>query len=320
MAIIDIDRGLAFDLGDDGVIVQQMVGLFGPRLGSIPYALSSFETQSPIGEDRRKKLVDFMLSRPENGGYQLFRMSENLRQISDDVATHKALETMYIGPKQEPNETGFTWARLFIENIHNSMAVRNRLRIVKEEFRDFVGNTEQEQVNVLSIAAGSSRGLLEETSKLPRSIIDRINLKLIDISPQAGEDARVLSQQLGVADRIETVTGNVLKVNGYLEEGYRADFIEVVGLMDYLKEGRHVVNLLKRLKNHLTDGGMILFSNIMPNDERDFTHKIVGWLPMQYRSAEELENLAKEANFLQGSIRIRQEPLAVYNIVCATLE
>ncbi len=311
---IEIKKGI-----DSDISIHNVRFLFRDRLGPMPYQAPDFETASPIGEGERMQLITWMLSLPGKEGYQLFRESDNLRQISDDVATHKALETMYVGPKPEEDEGKFLWARLFIENTHNAMAVRNRLRIVREEFRDFLGNVKTDHINVLSVAAGSSRGLLEETSKLPGPIIDRVRLKLIDISPQAGEDARELSQQLGIADKVDAVTGNVLKVNGYLEDGYRADFIEVVGLLDYLKEGRHVTNLLKRLKDHLTDGGMILFSNIMPNDEQDFTHKIVGWLDMQYRSVEDLEKLAGEAGFPPSLIRVRKEPLQVYNIVCAKI-
>lgn len=298
---------------------RHILDLLGSRLGQKPYGNSEPELVSPIGEEARIKLVTDMLSMPGDEGHRLFVTSTNLHQISDDASSHRALETMYTGPKPEADLESFLWARLFIENTHNAMAVRNRLNMVRQELRDFVGSTKSEQINVLSVAAGSSRGLLEETAMLPRPIRDRIQLKLIDISPEAGEDAKELSRQLGISDRVETLTKNVLRVNGYLEDGYKANFIEVVGLLDYL-EAKHVVNLLKRLRSHLADEGMILFSNIMPNDERDFTHKIVGWLDMQYRSAEVLEELAREAGFSPRLIRMREEPLKIYNIVCAKIK
>lgn len=301
--------------------IHNVLSHFRSRLGPMPYQSSDFETVSPIGEDNREALVRWMLSLPGGEeGYRLFRESCNLAQISDDAATHKALETMYVGPKPEEDEDKFLWGRLFIENIHNSMAVRNRLRIVRKEFRNFVldilNERESDCINVLSIAAGSSRGLLEETSSLPYQMRTRIHLKLIDISPQAEEDARRLSQQLGITDRVEIVTGDVLKVNGYLEEGYRAHFIEVVGLLDYLKE-KNVVNLLRRLRSYLTEGGMVLYSNIMPNDEWDFTEKIVGWPPMQDRLADGLVKFAQLAGFETDKTTVIREPLGVYNLVLA---
>lgn len=303
--------------------IQRILEVLEPRLGPEPYGSSDFETASPIGEEYRLALVDLMLSLPDSSGHTLFRTSANLDQISRDAATHKALETMYVGPNRNGiSEVGnrLSWARLMIENIHNSMAVRNRLRLVKQEFRCFVDGLAEsaDTINVLSVAAGSSRGLLEEVAAQPLRIRNKMRLKLIDVAPEAGEDAGKLARQLGIDDLVETVTGNVLRVNSYLENGYRAHFIEVVGLVDYLREDKHAVNLLRRLINYLIEGGMILFSNIAPNDEEKFTHDIVGWREMTYRSAEVLVEFARQANFPDSAIRVIREPLGVYNMVSAS--
>ena len=301
--------------------IQQILEVLGSKLGPEPYGSLASEMVSPIGETDRLALVGLMLSLPHPMGHILFRTSANLNQISQDAATHNALETMYVGPNRNGiTEVGnnFLWARLMIENVHNSMAVRNRLRQVKQEFRcfidDFAGDADS--INVLSVAAGSSRGLLEEVAAQPPQIRSNIRLKLIDVAPEAGEDAGRLARQLGIGDLVETVTANVLKVNSYLKEGYKAHFIEVVGLLDYL-EDRHAVNLLGRLSSCLIKGGMILCSNIRPNDEERFTHQIVGWPEMKYRPAETLVAFVQQAGFSADAIRLIPEPLGIYNIVSA---
>lgn len=288
-----------------------------PLLGRSPYGSSEFELESPIGEERRKRLVELMSSLPEDLGYQQFRLSSNLRQISDDAATHKALETMYTGPSKEETEEGFLWARLHIENIHNSMAVRNRLRIVEREFESHVIDLLQEgkdQIQVLSIAAGSSRGIMETVASLNSRGSGRLRLQLVDINREALEDSRKLATHLGIDGSVQLTRAYYASFRRYLMEDYQPDFVEVVGLLDYLPS-QEVVRLLKALQGHLSDGGVIFYSNIAPNDEREFTHQIVGWPQMHYRNSRQLLDFATEAGLQK--LQLLKEPLGIYNLVIA---
>lgn len=288
-----------------------------PLLGKPPYDLSEFELKSPIGEERRKRLVELMLSLPDDLGYRQFRLSSNLSQISDDAATHKALETMYIGPSSEETEDGFLWARLHMENIHNSMAVRNRLRIVKREFEAHMATLiEQgkEPIRVLSIAAGSSRGIMETVANLNGRVPDRLRLQLVDLNKEALEDGRKLATQLGIEESVQLTRGTYASFRRYLPEGYQPDFVEIVGLLDYLPS-QDVVQLLRALQGHLSDFGMIFYSNIVLNDEKEFTHKVVGWPQMHYRNGQQLLNFAAEAGLPKS--QLLKEPLGVYNLVKA---
>jgi len=301
-----------------GPPLHKIVPYFRNRFGQMPYGSPDFETASPIGEENREALVKWMLSLPEDRGYHLFRQSGNLRQISDDAATHKALETMYMGPKPEEDEDKFFWARLFIENIHNSMAVRNRLRIVEKEFEAYMDVTlkEREEVEVLSIAAGSSRAIMEVLARLNGVGYDQTRLRMVDLNREALDDGRNLALELQIHQSVEFIRAHFLSFRRYLEDGYSADFIEIVGLLDYLP-GDHIISLLSEVRQHLTPKGMVLYSNIMPNDEQDFTHRIVGWPQMQYREAGQLVGFAKQAGFDRGSITVVPEPLGIYNIVSA---
>ena len=133
---------------------------FAPRIGEkTPYDSSEFECTSPIGEDARIALVKGMVSLPGTEGLELFRASENLEYISDNEATHKALDRMYTGPvSEDPNS--LIWSRLFIENTHNSMAVRNRLRVVKEEFVNHMEKAlagRERSFHILSLSARSNK-------------------------------------------------------------------------------------------------------------------------------------------------------------------
>lgn len=299
--------------------VAKLVQKFEPRLGKAPYDSNEFELASPIGERARIGLERYMLGLSGDTGHGLFRQSSNLRQISDDAATHKALETMYVGPTPEDPEK-FLWARLFMENVHNAMAVRNRKRIVKTQFNGFMRRNLEEgvdKVNILSVAAGSSRAIMEVLADINGEGHDRSRLRMVDISRDALEDGRKLVGRLRIGEQVDFIRAHFLSFRRYLGDGYKPNFVEIVGLLDYLSADE-ATKLVCTLRENMTPGGIMLFSNIVPNDEQDFTHKIVGWLPMIYRSAEDLQQIAAASGFDERKTSVIREPLGIYNIVVAT--
>ncbi len=302
--------------------IHGIVDLLGPKLVREPYGSPDFELASPIGESERGQLVSYMLALPGEEGHRLFRVSASLDQISSDAASHRALETMYVGPNRNgiiEADDHLLWARLFIENIHNSMAVRNRLRVVKSEFGRFMGVRLAEgfqETKVLSVAAGSSRAIMEELAVLNGRGYDRIKLRMVDINREALLDGRKLVAKLGISESVEFIRAHILIFKRYLEDGYKPDFVEIVGLLDYLDE-EQITKLLVQVRNHLSKGGEVLFSNIAPNDEEEFTHRIVGWPKMQYRDSQDLLRVATAAGFTPDKLRIISEPLGIYNIVSA---
>lgn len=319
---LDCPFHIVGDFPTRDIRISQILDLLGPKLGREPYGISTFELASPIGETERKKLVDNMLALPGEEGHKLFRASICLDQISRDAASHKALETMYTGPNHNGViETGeqLLWTRLFIENIHNSMAVRNRLRIVEAEFGRFMGirlADEVQDTKVLSIAAGSSRAIMEELVVLNGKGHDRIKLRMVDINKEALQDGKKLVTELGIGEAVEFTRAHFLSFKRYLNNDYQPDFVEIVGLLDYLDEGQ-ITTLLGQVRNYLSEGGEVLYSNIAPNDEEVFIHRIVGWPRMKYRDSQDLLRLATTAGFTPDKIRIIPEPLGVYNVVSA---
>jgi hypothetical protein len=282
-----------------------------------PYGSPEFEYSSPIGENARRILVDGMISLGAEG-HDLFMASKNLNYISTNEATHKALDRMYEGPALEGPED-LAWSRLFIENTHNSMAVRNRLRIVEKKFVEHMGKAMSKRegpFQVLSVAAGSSRAIMESLRNLNGAANDRIMLQMVDNSEEALADGKVLVGKLGIEEAVKFTNATFLPTTGYMNSGYHPEFVEVVGLFDYLQDAL-IVRFLRGIRSHLVDGGAVLYSNIAPNDEKEFTHKVVGWRPMEYRTSQELAQLATSAGFELDKVKIIPEPLGVYNLAIA---
>lgn len=307
----------------DSVFVRRakILKQFAPRMGKrAPYGSSELELVSPIGRDARLALVRGMVALPGTEGLELFRASANLEYISDKSATSDALERMYKGPVPEEDADSLDWSRLFMENIHNAMAVRNRLRIVRRVFtariEKALSRTEC-PLQVLSIAAGSSRAIMESLVTLNGAAHDRISLQMVDNSKNALKAGQQLVGELGIKASVKFTEAGFLPINAYLEDKDHPEFVEIVGLMDYLQDGS-IVRLLRNLKGQMTEGGSVLFSNITPNDEQEFTHKVVGWQPMIYRTTQDLARLATKSGFDSSKVEIIKEPLGVYNLALVT--
>ncbi len=303
---------------------ESLLEKFFPLMQQSPEGLycssPKFEVESPIGEKARQELVAGVMSLPENKGRQLWELSKDLKYISDNEASHRALDRVYSGPIAPDNLPNRQLSRLFLENLHNAMAARNRFRIVSREFSNAIMSRmalgQSDNIHVLSIAAGSSRAILETTAAFPPDIRSRIKVRLMDASKNALYDGKLLAEKLGILDQVELKQAHFLASNRYLEERYRPDFVEVVGLNDYLNDETSTA-LMRMINTRMAAGGRILLSNVSPNDEQDFLHNIIGWREMEYREGEELVRLAQDAGFSSPNIQLLQEPLGFCHLISA---
>jgi hypothetical protein len=281
-----------------------------------PYRSAVLEAVVPVGDGNRRALVDYLLSLPQDTALRIFRSSESMRHVRDNAATHRSLERIYTGPSSNEAGSERSWSRVMLENIRNAMAVRNRLRIVAEAYGKFIDERKHDRrgIQTLSIAAGSSRAILEVAAQRKDP---RLQLRLTDITRNALADCQRLAAALNVTNPLRLIRSHFSGTGRYLESGYRPDFIEIVGLMDYLTDGA-IVQLLAAVRAKMSPGGRVIYSNIAPNDEQVFIHAIVGWPPMVYRSPEQLQELGRQAGF--RTMTLVQEPLAVYHLVVAAAE
>lgn len=216
---------------------------------------------------------------------------------------------------------GYELAGMFLSNLHTSMAARNRFRIVqkvyKQEIADhFSLNGHSGVMNTLSIAAGSSRAIMETMAEASPQNMARMNVRLVDNSTNAISDGKDLSQKLGIQDSVDLRQVNFLRFNRYLDEGYSPRFTEIVGLFDYVPN-KLVVKMLEQLRAQMPENGSVLYSSVSPNDEQKVLHDIIGWRPMIYREGEEMRELARDAGFQENNIQVIEEPLHMCNLILA---
>ncbi len=179
-------------------------------------------------------------------------------------------------------------AKTFYTVVENARGVRERSMFIKKYFKDVVRKKITEgatSFHALDIACGSGRTLYEAISELiEENVLPQgfdLQVKLIDADPQAVVFSKELAKEMGLGAYTSVTRGNITNLASIVGED-RFDFVGYQGIADYLP-ARLISSLLIITKNHMNPGGVVMISNIRPNLEQVFLHRVVGWLPMIYR-------------------------------------
>lgn len=255
---------------------------------------------------------------------RFIRMShKSVDEVVSNATTHKALEVLY---KKGHKKHSISWFQRFMHRLwfdmNNSKAVRNRLKLVKREFKRLLilKSQQHRSISILSIASGSARAVIEsivETNGIGGSIA----AIFLDKNPDALEYSKQLTKEYHID---ENANCDFKWVNGsagtFLTslEGRRFDIVEMVGLLDYFDDEK-AVEIFRNIKSVLSDKGSFITANISHNSEEPFMTTAIGW-KMIYRSASELGELLIKAGFRDREIRLYYEPLQIHAVAVATLE
>ncbi len=198
----------------------------------------------------------------------------------------------------------------FWGNMPNCQAVRNRLKLVKQEIRRAILRfSNHQEVRILSLAAGSAQGVIEVVAELKVRGI-RVRALLLDIDSTALDYAIQLAREHGVADQIETVKSSVAQV-ARVSRDFRPQIIEMLGLLDYIPQDK-AIRLIRKIYESLEIKGIFLTCNVRSNPERYFLKWVINW-SMIYRTPAELAEIVYEAGF--NDCRLIYEPLRIHGLV-----
>lgn len=269
----------------------------------------------------KKFLYNFFGGRgcaPKTNFWLVDWISINSRRVRDGAARWLALDAVYNFTKGE----GCSWIACAIDDywmhIRNAQAVRNRLKIVKQEIEiailDVVKTkARNEPVRLLSLAAGSGQGVIEVVAKLHHAGI-RCEVLLVDQDHSALAHARKLAWKHGISDMVATRESNaVLFYRNLRKWGFKPDIIEMCGLMDYL-EDELAITVIKMIHRCLPPRGFFLTCHIHPNKESYFLWHVVNW-GMLYREQQELRNLLVKGGFILPILYT--EPHRIHSVAVA---
>lgn len=233
------------------------------------------------------------------------------RKVKEGHASWGALDEIYNYQFGGRNGLG-GFVDDFWEGMLNCQAVRNRLKLIKQEIRRAILRfSNHEEVRLLSLAAGSAQGVIEVMAELKAKGI-RVRALLLDIDQTALDYAILLADRHGVGDQIEMVKTSVAQVIR-VSQDFRPQVIEMLGLLDYIPQDK-AIRLVEKIRQSLETKGIFLTCNICHNIERRFVHWVVNW-PMIYRTPAELAEIVTEAGF--SDYRLIYEPLKIHGLLIA---
>ena len=231
------------------------------------------------------------------------------RKVREGVASWRALDIIYnrrFG--QTKDFRGYVDS--FWGNMLNCQAVRNRLKLVKQEIRRAILQfSNHQEVRLLSLAAGSAQGIIEVIAELKTNGL-HVRALLLDIDPTALDYAMQLARACGIADQIETVEASVAQV-ARVSRDFRPQIIEMLGLLDYIPQAK-AIKLVRKIYESLEGKGIFLTCNIRCNSERHFLKWVINW-SMIYRTPAELAEIVCKAGF--NDCRLVYEPLKIHGLV-----
>lgn len=285
-----VDNDPALDLEKNGVFRRILDIVFVPILNNLP-----------------------------RGFKELIKKTNNAAKVVIDNATnHQALEVLYSkGDMFSVKRLGAHFFKYIWFNLHNSKAVRNRLRLVKREFRIHLEDISavDRDIEIISIASGSSRAIIETVKNGHYQPGAKLSLTFLDKSEHAIAYSKNLSTEIQhLPIKMQWVHDTV---GGFLRNAPAGcfDIVEMVGLLDYFSDDK-VVEVFSGIYKMLQEGGVLITANINMNDEEPFITKVIEW-PMVYRSAEDLAALANRAGFEYNKMKVFYEPLKIHGLLVA---
>jgi len=260
-----------------------------------------------------KKKICRLLDRPDpsTNSFWFDSLGSSGRKVKDNVASWHALDIIYNRRFGETKDIrGFV--ERFWGNMLNCKAVRNRLKLAKQELRRAILQfSNHEEVRLLSLASGSAQGVIEIMAELKvRGIF--VRAILLDIDQTALDYAMELARSHGVDDRVNTIKASVANVSR-VSRNFRPQIIEMLGLLDYIPQDK-AIRLVRKICESLEAKGIFLTCNIRHNSECHFIKWVINW-PMVYRTPAELAEIVCKAGF--SNFRLVYEPLKIHGLVIA---
>lgn len=253
------------------------------------------------------------LGNPKTNSLWFDGLGQSCQKVKEGQASWRALDEIY-NYRFRKNRGLCGLISDFWEGMLNCQAVRNRFKVAKEEIRrailEFSG---QDEVRVISLAAGSAQAVIETVAELSaEGFIPKIKVMLVDVDKTALEYARKLADCYHVENSFLTTEASVACIKK-ISKNFQPHIVEMIGLLDYLIDEK-AIKLIGKIYQSLPSNGIFLTCNICPNVERSFLRWVVNW-PMVYRRLQQLSSIVVRGGF--AKLRLIREPLNIHCLAVA---
>jgi SAM-dependent methyltransferase len=253
----------------------------------------------------KKKIIP----NPKYNFYFFDGASKLCREVKENAAKWRALDLTYNYRSEKNSDLIYDF---FWHNLRNACALRNRLKLVKFLLIKNIEEVskKENEVRLISVAAGSAQGVIEAITKVKEKGI-LIKGILIDLDHSAIEYSKKLAQEMEIENQLTFINKTASSI---IEIGkdFKPNLIEMVGFLEYRPFDK-AVKLVTSIYQVLEKGGVFLVSQIAPNAESLFLKEVINW-PMIYRRPEELAKILSLSGFSLDNCIFYEEPLMVHYI------
>jgi len=261
------------------------------------------------------------LLNPKFFGFLVLKISKEGKNVFQRAGSAMSMEIVYNLPKKSLfsfksfNELSLV---IFDRLLFQTRALRNRLRIVKNLFKEsLVTFSDKNTIKILSLGGRSLRSIISAISEVKNeNLINKITVYSVDNDKEVHYLVNEVKKEFGLNDlKIEIINVDIpifLKNPSKYVNNPVFEIIEMVGVLDYLPE-KEVINYLNDIYSFLKEKGYLICSNIAPNNESKFLENR-GWPQLYYRNVVDWVYILKDT-FFQKASKIIKEPLEFHNII-----
>ncbi len=210
-------------------------------------------------------------------------------------------------------------SRDLLSGVIDSRAVRTRATIAMEMAFDHIENdpdfSNRNNLISASLACGAAGPVYNLVNHLKKQRHDFSKIILVDSDPMALATAVCLGRGQNLDNKIDLQLKNLLfdPLTSFIEPN-SVDIVDLLGLFEYLPT-EYGLELLKKVKDIVRPGGLILFGNML--DERPqqkFFSNVVKWPTLQQRKISDVIDMIKLSDFDLKNLKIRIPSEGVYAI------
>ncbi len=176
-------------------------------------------------------------------------------------------------------------------------AVRNRKKYFVSVVSSLISRKRQKEINLLNVGSGPGRDLSELLDTIHNS---HIHIDCVDIDKKAIQYASRLNEKH--LDKLSFFHKNILR----FRPKRQYDIIWSAGVFDYLSD-KVFLYLLKRFRDWLKEDGEIIIGNFSKDNPTRPYMEFGHWF-IFHRSEKQLLDLAMNASFNHGRIKVETEP------------
>ena len=278
-----------------------------------------FECPSLLNKITHFILLPFLNSKIFS--FLLRTISKEGKLVSQKPASALSMEIIYNMPKKSlffVKSLKELNSIIFDRLLYQTKALRNRLRIVTYLIKESLLNQldKNDNIFILSLGGGSLRSIISAISELRRpDLIGKITIWNVDNDESVISLIEEVKREFHLNNlRIKILNLNIKEFfkdfEKYVDNAF--DIVELIGFLDYLPE-EEVINCLNNIYSLLKNNGILICSNIAPNNETRFLENL-GWPPMYYRNIVDWVYILNKTYFKKAT-KIIKEPLSFHNIV-----